>query len=141
MTEGKEPEFTNDALQRELRKMHIDLELEVVAQIPPQTGNKNSGRQVPPITPTNTTKETPMTQTATPTDATNAAPAAVSGPSPEDRVVARLDALNARLAPPPMWKTGVAIGGSAVLGVGVVTAGVYLGMRLAAPAAPGKPKG
>jgi hypothetical protein len=138
---GDAPKFVNDGLKKELEKMHMTLELELqpTAQKPPGIGHKNSGRQVlPDTTPTNQDTEKKMDHTTTEGSKTHA-PAA---PSPEDRVVARLDAIALRLERPATWKTGVAIGGAAVIGVGVVTLGTFAGMRLAnRGSAAAKPRG
>jgi hypothetical protein len=67
---GKEPTLMDATLQRELRRHHMNLEVQVVEQNQPKSGDKSSGRQVFPKTINNLTGE-PNMDTTTETTANN----------------------------------------------------------------------
>lgn len=135
--EGKEPTLKDKLLQKELAAHHMRLEPQVVAQNQTKSGNKNSGRQVLPNTPTNNqTGVTRMSPTEQTTTTTTATPTATAAPTPHvaDRVEAALLNLIDELQPDPMWKQSVKIG---ALALGAFTISVASGLVVYKLTSPG----
>lgn len=125
VAEGQGPTLKGPQLARELERMHIDLEMQPVEQNPDKPRDKNSGRTTLPDNLMENEMNNPTTENP------NTSTPASSYASPEDRVVSQLQALNAKFTPRKTWHVAAGIGAGAVLGVGIVTVGVYAGTRLA----------
>lgn len=131
MTEGQGPTLKGPQLRRELEKMHIELDMQDTQQIQQEPRDKKPGRAtLPNDKALEKTMEQPTTENIT---------RATEPMNPEDRVVSRLDRIANSLRPMAVWQTAVGVGAGAVIGVGVITAGVYFGTRLATRSSAPKP--